>query len=672
MKKIYYILITALTLGAFSACENYLDVDSPSTFTGDYIFSNPADAKKAILGVYSLFGEDAYTSRMSAIWMQNTDVEASGVSEAPDGSRRDIWSLEGAGLTGFSDILKGWDNNYLAIERANQCIEGISEEGDLTDRDMAHILGEAYCLRAYRYYLLCGFWGDVPYYDAAAKAGMELDLPRTDKNVIYSRCIQDLVNCENTMYWADGFSDGIERMNREFALGFAAKLALFRAGYAMTSNGQMQRADDYLDVQADERLAVTYTYNGVTKTARTSQEYFQLAADLSEKLITLKGRELTTDFATVFYNQCVLTKPVNDDVLYEVAFLAQYGGDVAWCVGATVNASSKGATTIQQYMNPYYFFSFDEDDTRRDVTCSYVDYKSDTEKEKPAGLTSIACGKWNRLWMTSNPGSGSSKGTGINWPVLRYADVLLMYAEALNEVGGPTSEAKNALKKVRARAFDASLHAIKVESYVNALSGQDDFRTAIQNERAWELGGEAVRRFDLVRWNKYKENLVKTVEEMCKMGLAARWTSIQKDQPSYSSAYTESQFTKYSNYADNLFYTKQTGEITFVNENNKYKYSGEADAVYVDYEVLNAANDGLQLGRQSWTSALYTYDEDKATGARVYRPADYIARFIRGFATVDASGAVVLNKNEVPYILPIASTTVANSDYLNNDGYLLK
>lgn len=671
MNKLYYALAAIFTLGILASCERYLDVDSPSTFTDDYIFSNPADAKKAILGVYSLFGEDAYTSRMSAIWMQNTDVEASNVSENPDGSRRDIWSLEGAGLSGFSDILKAWDNNYLAVERANQCIEGVSTYGDLSNPDMTHILGEAYCLRAYRYYLLCGFWGDVPYYDAAAKAGMELDLPRTDKNVIYSRCIQDLINCESGMYWADAYADGIERMNREFALGFAARLALFRAGYGMTSSGQMQKADDYLDVQADERLAVTYAFNGDAKTARTSQEYFQLAADLCKRLMTLKGRELTTDFATVFHNQCVLAKPVNDDILYEVAFLAQYGGDVGWCVGSVVNSSSKGATTIQQYMNPYYFFSFDEEDKRRDVTCSYVDYKSDSEQEKPANLTSIACGKWNRLWMTANPGSASSKGTGINWPVLRYADVLLMYAEASNEVDGPTAEAKEALKKVRTRAFDAAVHNLKVENYVEAFSDKESFRTAIQNERAWELGGEAIRRFDLVRWNKYKENLIRTVEEMCKMGLAARWNNIQTDQPDYSSAYTEAQFAKYTSFSDNLFYTKTGGKITFLNEDNKYKYSAADDVAYVDYDVLNSSNDGSQIGRQNWTSQLYTYDEDKDTGIRTYRPADYIQRFIRGFATIDESGNVMYNKAEVPYVLPIASTTISNSDYLKNDGYLL-
>lgn len=83
---------------------------------------------------------------------------------------------------------------------------------------MKMLLAESYCLRAYRYFMLCNFWGDVPYFRQAAKAGMQLDVPKTDKNIIYSGLIQDLVNSESDMYFSDEFSDGIERMNRDFAL----------------------------------------------------------------------------------------------------------------------------------------------------------------------------------------------------------------------------------------------------------------------------------------------------------------------------------------------------------------------------------------------------------------------------------------------------------------------
>ena len=645
-----FLVIIGFILLALTSCKDYLEVDSPSTFTSDYIFSNTADAKKAILGVYSLFGEDYYTSRMSCIWMQNTDVEATEPSEAPDGSRRDIWSLEGKNLSGFKDIYNAWQNNYLAIDRANQCIEGLKASSIADDPDIKMILGEAYCLKAYRYFLLCNFWGDVPYFDEAAKAGMQLDIPRTDKNYIYTACIKDLINSEGDMYFADEYADGIERMNREFALGLIARLSLFRAGYAMTKDGTMKRADDYLEVSSNDSLAVTYTYNGVEKTARTYEDYYQLASDYCQKLISLRDRELNSDFAQIFKNECVFQKPVNDDVLYEVAFLAENGGDVGWCIGSTVKSSSKGATTIQVSLTPTYYFSFDDDDVRREATFSRTYYENDDEKyfvESPSGL---ACAKWSRLWLTTDPGSGSSKGTGINWPLMRYSDVLLMLAEAENELHGPNVLAENALIRVRERAFSSENYSEKVEQYVNNLSSKDEFFDAVVNERAWEFGGECLRKFDLIRWNIYGQKIVETKEVLNNIGKAAY--ELEPGNPDVA---------QYSEYADYLYYQKENGIISFLNL--KYR-PDEVPETIVDVENLGQEGNEGAYARANWGRNLYGYEDDEVTGERTYEESDYTKRNWRGY--IDASG-----QSAVPYVLPISTTTIGSSDYLTNDGYLL-
>ena len=118
------------------------------------------------------------------------------------------------------------------IELANNVIEGATKSSAASDAEMQQIKGEAVCLKAWRYLMLCNFWGDVPLYTVPSKWGGELDKPRTDKNIIFSHCLQQLVDVEGSMKWSSQNTGGTERMNRDFALGLIAKMSLFRAGYA--------------------------------------------------------------------------------------------------------------------------------------------------------------------------------------------------------------------------------------------------------------------------------------------------------------------------------------------------------------------------------------------------------------------------------------------------------
>jgi starch-binding outer membrane protein, SusD/RagB family len=650
LKLIYSVLCLSLV---FSACQDFLEVEAPSAFDSDYVFSSTAETQRMVLGVYALFTQDPYTSRMSNVWMQNTDVEAIAPGAAPDGSRRDIWSLQGGLLTGFSDIYRAWNHNYLAIDRANQCIEGIKASAIAEDEEVKQLLGEAYSLRAYYYFLLVNFWGDVPYFTEAAKAGMELDIPKTDKNYIYSGCIQDLVKCEVSMKFADQLPSGvgIERMNREFAMGMITRLALFRAGYGMTKAGTMKKADDYLDVNGDEKLAVAYVaMDGTPKVARTSAEYYQLAKDYAQKLMSMRDRALNPDYRLVFENQSKWVKPVNDDVLFEVAFGdVNSGGDVGWCVGVAVTGGTKGTTTIQVNMCPTYYYSFDDEDVRRDVSISRVSYTGDVA-QSVSGFTGMSTGKWNRLLLPgqSKSGSESSKGTGINWPLMRYSDVLLMLAEAENELNGPTELAKECLRKVRSRAFPAEAQEAKVNQYVNALGSKEDFFNAVVDERAWEFGGEGLRKFDLGRWNNYGQKIIETKAALNNIGKAA-W-ELELENP---------EVAQYSKYAPVLYYKKNGGMVEFLN----VKYKPEViPALIVPAEDLGKAGNEEAYATVNYAKALYQKITDPVTLEVTYAPANYTEYSWRGYADPTGIGAV-------PYLLPISSTTVAASKYLNNEGY---
>lgn len=639
--KIYKYLILIISTIALGSCDSFLDAPRPSAFDAEYVFSNLTDAEKMINGVYACFPVDPYTSRMSNVFMQNTDVEATAVSENPDGSRRDVWSLQGSRLVNFADIQTCWNNCYLAIDRANQCIEGIlaSELYKSGDPTMKQFLGEAYCLRAYWYWMMCNYWGDVPLALEASKEGMNLNTPRVDKNIIYSQIIQDIINVEEGMFFAEKSSAGIEKMNREFALGFIARLAMFRAGYGTTYDGKQQRADDYMT----DLPAVNYTYDGAAKTARTSTEYYQLAKDYCQKLIALSDRPLNPDFRSIFMNQCKFIAPKKDDILFEIAFLQNNGGDVGWCIGLSVDGGAWGSGGSYIKFPATYYYSFDDKDLRLNVTCSLVKYETDV-LQKMNDINATDPSKWCRLWLNSNPGSSSSKATGINWPVMRYSDVLLMLAEAENEINGPTAVAQDALKRVRNRAFAAGDRTAKVDQYVAGVSGsKKDFFEAIVDERAWEFGGECIRKFDLIRWGNYGEKIVKTRKELTNMGLAANDQNL-----------SDPEVAKYKDLAKVLYYQINNGIITIMNP--RYAVSEPANLVT---KAVNYTGTGVNdaWAAHDWTKALVK----DVSGT--FQPADFITRSWRGYT--DETGI-----SPVPYLLPIHYNIVSKSNgVLSNKGY---
>ena len=702
LEKIY--LASAILGGLMmTSCSDLLDVDHPSEQDPKLTFSSVEDATTAINGIYVLFAEDPFTSRMSNVWMQNTDVETQNpnAGRPSGGHRSDIWGLQAAMDVSFGDIYNAWNNCLNAIELANKAIDGVNTSKS-TDSNILQIQGEAACLKAWRYLMMCNFWGDVPYYDTSSKWGDELDKNRTDKNYIYSGCLRDLVKYEPNMKWSDQNTGGIERMNRDFAIGLIAKMALFRAGYGMTSDGTMKKADDYLDVNGDAALAVTYTdVNGTEKTARNRQEYYQMAKDYCMKLIQMKGRELNPDYKAAFNNEVNRLVKNNDEVLYEVAFLESKGGDVGWCIGVTnTNAKTKGTTTNQVGINPIYYMSFADNDVRRDATCSRYQHDNDTIKVNETGKNgfsaySMNVAKWDRFLCPAALGAGSSKGTGINWPLMRYSEVLLMLAEAENELNGPTALAKEQLRKVRARAFNgAPNYSEQVDNYVANLNSKEAFFEAIVNERAWEFGGECLRKWDLQRWNNYGEKLNDNIYQQLCYGIASIPEILEND-PSVAQKYPD--YVKYLDKADRLYYHKEKGTKDVAGlfwYNDKYKIDtrdvGSDSIFYCNWgrQMIKTTTVYLYNGKEYESASKVTNSETgvvtytlgtapnsvvvtvnkgedtNITRRRTYSGSDYSARIYRGYTGDTGKGT-----GAVPYVLPIGTTTLSSSKVLNNNGY---
>lgn len=596
------ILISAILLSFFSfSCKKILQPETPSSFTQDYIFSTEIDSKKAVNSVYALFNADAFTSRVSTNYAGNTDIEVGSVSNnAPDGTRRDIWSFEATAAN--SETVVVWNQAYNAINKANECIEGITTSAIGTTAGMKQLLGEVKILRAFWYYLLVNHWGDVPFPTTATRAGDNFYLPKTGRDTILTFLINDLIASEPDMMWADQLDFGTERIGREFCQGFIARLALIRGGYWLYPDLTMRRKADYLD-------------------------YYKIANKYCKKLTDLKPHTLSP-FAKVFDNINRSIKVNNDDVLYEVAF-APGAGDVGWNMGVGVAAGTHqyGSSGVAMLLTPNYYHSFDTTDLRLPATCSIIQYDANL-LQQPVAVTSIGMTKWNRLLRVGNLGPSTAKGTGINWPLMRYADVLLMLAETENEINGsPTASAQNALKIVRQRAFPSSLWPTKVDAYIAGVSvSKDAFFTAIVNERAWELGGEFLRKYDLQRWNLYGKKVAETINTLTQMGADA-FAGVGP----------------YSNLADYLYYKRNAdGTITFLNRYYRVPVPPPLDPVtgYI---------------RVTWLRGLY----NTTTGG----PADYIIRQWRGYK--DLTG-----NTPVRYILPIHSSIISNSlGTLDNNGY---
>jgi len=500
MKKIKY-LLPIIIAAIVTSCQDYLIVESPSKDDLEYIFSSVADAQSFVDGIYQPFMEDGYANSLSMYENPSNDVEMVGsIAATPDGGRRDQASCRVTPTN--SGMAKAYDICYVAFNRANIAIEGIRQSKLFAEKNesMVQLLGEAITLRAYWYSLLVKHWGDVPFKTTPTKAGDDFFLPRTDRDTILDFVIQDMIAIEPEMKYAKDLTYGVEQVSREFTQALIARVALARGGYSLRKGLTMERNADWLD-------------------------YYKIANTYCKKMIESGTHTLSLSYSNVFTNQSKYIVNSSDDMIFEIA----YGpgvSEVGYVPGKRIDGGTHpwGGGGGYYMLTPSYIYSFDTLDIRlftdkeEASVATYTKINSDLT-QGILGVESAQVSKWCKYWVPTPLGMSSSKSTGINWPVMRYADVLLMYAETENELNnGPTAAAKEALKTVRKRAFAAEHWQSKVEDYVNGLNSKESFFNAIVDERAWEFGGELLRPFDLIRWNIFRSKILEAREKMVQMG----------------------------------------------------------------------------------------------------------------------------------------------------------
>ncbi len=686
-KKYTLVVSVASLLFALPACDDYLEVDSPSSFSSDYVFSE-SEIEKGLTSIYSAcVSSKTYGSAYLTTFCLNSDVEMATNSNELRNATGSDYRLFDANANGTA-LASAWCDAYSTIERANNFIAGAeaTEAYQAGNAEYLQMVGEAKCLRAMNYFDLLVLCGDIPFSFTPATELETQIMPIVDRNTILDNLISDLEKAALDMKFASDVT--IERCSKEFAWALIARMSLFRGGYSLRPQGEsltayeMKRADDYLT-------------------------YYDKTIQYADSVIKSGTHQLGNDYKTTFLNECNFIVDNAGDAIFEIPFANGLSGNVGYSHGpkSAYDDPKRGTTNGALQLNCFYRWSFDPADLRRDFIVGLWDYAENTagftykdEVGNDVKNTTLACyptnimcdellqrcNKWSKLWSNGSFGQGSSGNTGINFPYMRYADVLLMYAEAVNERNGaPTAEAFDCINKVRERAGLPATTA----------SNHDDFFLAIMDERAWEFGGEGLRWKDLVRWNKYSEVIYRQFHNYSVVA------NLVADNTPSDAEYDVCTF--YKEEVDSAAFGRIHYDVSTILPQQiyyTYDFSGAgsvansfpcSDDTYVPFVLYNAYS---SIGKQEaathddWnsqdTDAQKHWGSENSVNDNInYSFRGYIRSSSAGKQIVDNNGQLVVAPNitdgnystlpAVRYILPIPRAYVGMSrgQYVNHYGY---
>ena len=520
MKKILtYILSAAVLVSLSASCDKILDTKSPSAFDAATVYSNYSLSEGTIFGITEAFCEvNSYRGRFLPWYGFNTDVEWYNTYKPGDG-KYDIAAYDCLPNNSQLNLSNGpFPLMYMGIERANLVIEGIREYGDIQNRsDMAYLLGEALTLRAMIYYDLTKAWGDVPArFESLTSETIYAD--KASRDVIYKQILADLDEAIPYLPYpgATDATSRTDRVNKVFAEGLYARIALAASGYAIRpDDGKVNTGDlGTVRLSSDSELSKSVLYPKALQYLQDAVGHAALESDVRNYWFKQN-------------NMDNLTAGPGYETLYVIPFGAGRG---RW--NFTFAISSEGASISNGVSRggdagpvPTMYFKYGANDQRRDVTCVNYKWNKDDSIE-PAGIGKWYFGKYRFEWMEAQPYTGGNDD-GIKPVVMRYADILLMAAEIENELNGPSGAAKYLLP-VRERAYKG--HESEAEAYVASLTSKEAMFQAIVDERALEFCGEFLRKADLIRWNLLKAKLDEAIEDMTALrGLEGEYSNLTGD-----------------------------------------------------------------------------------------------------------------------------------------------
>lgn len=417
-----------------SSCQEFLKEQPESFISPGAYYRNSQDAISAINAVYAIlpqfYSSPAYGESPFFMLEMPTDQAISGVGVSViDQDRLDAFNFDPA----IRHFRLWWQYSYRGINAANtvlQYVPGISMDQNLQNR----VLAEAHFMRAYFYFDLVRLFGDVPLMKEPTTDVNNVKVPRDSQEKVYALIVEDLLEAEKYL---------------------PATLPLTDQGRASKGAAQTLLAKVYL-----------------------TQKNWSAAASKAEEVVASGVYSLFDDYADIYK---VATKNGKEHIFSIQFDKTIYGSNFhAWFLpryrGIQSGIEEFGAIIPTRA----FYDSFDAADYRKKVNF-YTQYPT----ANGSGMVTFEPHIFKYF------DTGAAGGSSENFNRIRYAETLLILAEAENEVNGPTAKAQNAINLVRKRAKLGAVSAPDKES----------FRKAVLNERSWELCYENNRWFDMLRTN---------------------------------------------------------------------------------------------------------------------------------------------------------------------------
>ena len=600
MKKIFKTTIICVSALAITSCNDWLDTKSDSQLDESALYTSVESIKLATYGVYADLCDEPYTQLMTIHQGAGTDIELiDGIGQTATGDN-ERGGMNYNATTSWAKLGVLWEKQYKTIEDCNRIVDGIKASSLIADPEVMKYSAEVRVIRAMVYLDLIRVFGDIPFQWGGAKSDLSnVNVGKTDRDIILDALIADLeaVVAEDKLPWC-GSGVSSEHVNMGYARGLLANIYMTRAGFALRENNNAEaEAGGY---SSNKKVAAGYVktdpYSGTD--TYSDDEYQTLRPSDADramlytkalghlKAVIEKGvHKMNPSFADEWDK---INKLELDQTYYENMFEIPMGFGISGELGYTVGVRMNGTTTDWGFSNSsgkvkttaVHLYSYAPCDTRRDISCIAFELKDfdrtdlatsnmeeevggvtvpvETEtggavtaeslvKNKPWGLY---LGKWDvrkmsDRWKTQNLTASLKFGYGINTVRMRYPQILLWYAECENELNGPTTAAKDALKAVHARAYNdapeqayngddtgitASDELADFNTDVDNAATKADFMELVSKENALEFCGEGFRKWDLIRWNKLHDAIVQAKKDYVAMQDADAGTKIFQDK----------------------------------------------------------------------------------------------------------------------------------------------